>query len=209
MTFLELCHRLRDEVGGDGRGPVTVVNQRDEYLRVVNWVRDAWLEIQGWRPDWQWAMAQASIPVEADQQEVDAPDDLQDWDAASARFDGRRLEVLDWRAFSRLPAVTRGDMPTRVTASIGGTLLLDRAPVAPGTLTFDYWRTPQRLEKDEDVPRLPEQYHMLIVYQAAIQMGYFTNSPNLVESAQRNADRLMSGIAMTQLPRPAIQGPLA
>lgn len=209
MTYLELCHRLRDEVGGDGRGPVTVVNQRDEYRRVVNWIRDAWLEIQGWRPDWQWAMERASLPVEADQQEVDPPEDMACWDSESVRFDGRRLAVMGWRDFSRLAKATRGDVPTRITAPIGGTLLLDRAPASPGELKFDYWRTPQRLEKDDDVPRLPEQYHMLIVYQAAIQMGYYIGSAELIERATRNADRMTSGMAHTHLPNVTTPGPLA
>ena len=46
MTYLELCQTLRREAGVSGVGPASVVDQSGEYLRLVEWIKAAWTEIQ-------------------------------------------------------------------------------------------------------------------------------------------------------------------
>jgi len=57
MTFLELTKKLRFHCGVSGIGPSSVIDQTGDYERLVDWIRDAWTEIQNtpgyWRFMWK------------------------------------------------------------------------------------------------------------------------------------------------------------
>ena len=63
MNFLSLCKRLRQEAGYSGSGPSSVTNQAGESKRVVDWINDAWLDIQGMRSDWRFMLEPFSVSL--------------------------------------------------------------------------------------------------------------------------------------------------
>ena len=63
MNFLGIVTRLVQESGASGAGPTTTVNQVGEYGRMVNWVQDAWLDIQSEHQDWEFLRTTCSFPT--------------------------------------------------------------------------------------------------------------------------------------------------
>lgn len=109
MNFLQLCNRLHSEMNDSGTGLTTVVNQTGRYLKIVNAVREAWMDIQ---------------------------DDC--WDA---EFFGAKPDTDPVEYYSRTD--------------------------------------PQVLTEQLDVPFIPEQYHLVIVFQAMKKMSLSLNAPEL------------------------------
>lgn len=74
MNFLQLCQALHRELnagGGDlpGTLPTTVVAQSGFLLRVVNWISDGWVELQGQQQDWRWMYREGTIATTAGTQD--------------------------------------------------------------------------------------------------------------------------------------------
>lgn len=207
MTFLELCQRLRQECGVAGTGPQDVSGQRGEYQRLIDWVRDAWAEIQLERRDWRFNWALGELELREGERVYDLPDDFDRWDADTLRLAGDRLAVLGWDAMRDLPPT--GGAPRRAAISPNGQIHLDGAPQEDGRLTFEYWRTPQRLYHRHEVPRLPERYHMLIVYRAMLQYALYEEAVAVTQQAIANEARLMRQMVISELPAIRTTGALA
>lgn len=208
MTFLELCQRMRQEVGSAGHGPSTVESQSGEYARLVGWVRQAWVDIQVSRSDWRFAWGMGSVEVVYDFREYPMPDDFDHWDRDSLRLHDVPLTPIPWEVFRERYREPTGSGARHVTLSPDGVLHLDDFPSRSGDLTFEYWKTPQVLSANTSVPRMPEQYHMLIVYRAMRHYGLYENAPEVVQQATLSERELMNRMAITELPSVALRGSL-
>lgn len=74
MNFLALVERLKVESARSG-GPVTsVATAANDDLRLVNWIAEAWLELQRRPHGWTWMRAELSGPTVAGQAAYEAAD---------------------------------------------------------------------------------------------------------------------------------------
>lgn len=199
MDYLTLCQRLRQEVGAAGTGPANVNGQSGEYARLIGWTRDAWNEIQAERRRWRFAWAEGEIEVDDDLRKYPLPSDFESWDDTTLRLGDRLLCVLPWGDFRERFREPRGAIQYASIAP-DDTFHLNALPDGPGVVTFEYWRTPQPLENGTDTPRLPERFHMAIVYRAMIQYGLYENAPEVVQQARLNYQKVMSSMEVSQLP---------
>lgn len=69
MNRLTLAQSLREKCGITGSGPSTTLSQTGEMLRVVNWIDEAWLQIQTLSDWWQWMRGDFSFDTIAAQRE--------------------------------------------------------------------------------------------------------------------------------------------
>jgi hypothetical protein len=210
MTFLELCQRLRQEVGAAGTGPAAVSGQNGEYARLIGWVQQAWNEIQLERRRWRFSWAEASIDVEPPFREFSPPADLDDWDADTLRIGSNPLRALAWSDFREMYRDDSGQQrPSTITITPDGNFRLDTSPEAIGRLTFEYWRTPQALVNGGDEPRLHERYHMVIIYRAMLFYALYESAPEVATRAQQGEGELMRAMGSRELGRIQLGGPLA
>lgn len=208
MTFLELCRRLRQEVGAAGAGPASVSSQSGEYARLVAWIQQAWHEIQLERHRWRFAWAEAAIATEPGFRAYSPPEDLDEWDEATLKCSGRTLRVLSWGEFRERHSGDSGRAhPRDITQKPDGTLVLDTSPEQPDQLlTFEYWRTPQTLTGGTDVPRLPERYHMVIVYRAMLYYALYENAGEVAQAARSGEAKILTEMEKLELPSMDIFG---
>ena len=68
MNFLELCRRTVEKCGISG-SLTSTSGQIGEMLRVVNWVNEAWHDIQLSQSNWDWMRYEFSFQTIAGQQE--------------------------------------------------------------------------------------------------------------------------------------------
>ena len=67
MNYLELAQRLRRKCRVAGSGPSGLTGQNEEYSRLLDFVNEAWMEIQRARDDWNFMRASACCQTVAGQ----------------------------------------------------------------------------------------------------------------------------------------------
>jgi len=204
MTFLELCQRLRQEVGAAGNGPANVVSQSGEYARFVGWTATAWRELQNERR-WAFDWARGEVELTALDTEYSLPSDFDVWESETLQFAGERIKVVPWYELEKDVAGTFG----RVAIAPDGVLHLNAPPANAGNLTFEYWRTPQELVNNADQPRMPSRFHLCVVYRAMMQYALYENAQEVAQQAGRNAVKMEILLMESQLPRVELPPSLA
>ena len=212
MTFLELCQRLRQEVGAAGNGPQSVQLNGcgGEYARLIEWIKRAWHEIQTEQPRWRFAWAQGGFDVQPEFRNYEIPDDVREWAPKTLQCNGVPLTQVSWPDFrERYSEDTGNPRPRYITLRPDGMLLMDTTPDAHGRVTYEYWRTPQELIENTDVPRMSERFHMAIVYRAMRYYGYYENAPEVIQAADRGEARVFVEMVNDEMPCMETGEPLA
>lgn len=128
MNFLQLCNRLHREMSDSGTGLTAVKNQTGRYEKIVDAVREAWVEVQ----ENNWGAEFFGVKPKVDPTEED---------------------------------------------------------------TFYSRHDPQVLMEQLDVPYIPEQYHLVIVFQAMKKMALSINAPELRAVADEGYGALMAKLS--------------
>lgn len=217
MNYLQLCVRLREEAGISGAGPTTVLSQQGQLKRVVNWINQAWAEVQLMRPNWDFMHAEFSFNTVAETRDYLADDysitDLKLWDlhsllmyeTALGEVDQKGLVYIpykDWRATYRVGMNVRpSDRPHFITRLKTNALRFEPMPDKIYTIEGEYKRTTQSFIANTDVPTgLPDDFHMIIVWQALKYYGFYENAPEVLDEAEVNFDNLLYRLEVEQLP---------
>lgn len=233
-TFLQLFQDAHRECGASGASPSAVTGQTGELLRIVEYVKQAWVEIQNRHDNWRWMRAPFSLETTADDDEyasTDATDDLTT--AAIDRFASWRvneydnppyihlksagvatqtwLTFIDWNSFKWVYRrnVQNTGYPTHVSIDPRDQLVLGLKPNDVYVVLGTYQRSPQTLAADGDIPEMPSQYHQLIVYRAMQKYGLFEAAPEVLARGKEEGRRMMRQLEANQLPDIATAGPLA
>jgi hypothetical protein len=217
MNYLELCVRTREEAGVTGSGPSTVLNQQGQLKRIVNWVNQSWIEIQLMRPNWEFMKSEFTFNTVADTRDYLADDysitDLKLWDlnsfliyeTAVGEADQNELLYLpyaEWRSTFRIGMNVRdAERPQHITKLSTNEIRFEPKPDKIYTIEGDYKRSSQVFAADADVPtNFPDDFHMLIVWQALKYFGFYENAPEVLEEAEVNFDNLLYRLEIEQLP---------
>lgn len=220
MDYLTLAQTVRREAGISGLGPTSVKNQTGEMLRVVNWTAEAWRKVQLARKTWKWMRATASTTTVAGTYEyapTGANFGLTRWarwindsfyiaDAAIGSSDSTPLLYMPYRDFR--PMFLVGSMqqgrPMYVSFSPGGNVLLAPSPDREFTLSCEYYKSAQTLVENTDVPEMPADYHMAIVYRALMMYGRYEAAAEIYADAENNFNEEMERLEFDQLEHVAI-----
>lgn len=211
MTRLELVERLAQECGAEA--PTTTIGQTGEDLRFVNWIDQAWSEIQSKRQDWRWMRSSnilgqgVSFTTVAGQTVYELGVGAGDVGVAADNFTGwvkhsfrnyttsvgttneifmDNIQFDAWRDGYMYGAMR--DVRTRpVAIAIGpnNELCLGPPPTAGYTITGDYFMAPSAMAADDDTPTgLPQQFHMAIVYLAMTYYAGYESAPEVLDRGQ-------------------------
>lgn len=236
-TFLQLCQATARECGIAGGAdasprPTTTVGQAGESNRLVNWVIDAYIELQESR-NWRWMRKNFTFETVASTQEY-SYSDVTDVDTATAitRFDSwytrmpakiyltsdgvngqRRLIWMPWNQFDSIynfGAMTgQTGVPVYMTINPQDELVLGPTPNDAYTVTGDYYRSAQVLAADADVPELPSSYHNIIMYRAMEFYGLYESAPEIISRGTSGYKRRLNQLKRTQETPFGRGGPLA
>ena len=176
-TYLQLCQRTAVECGVANASlnpaPGSVVGQTGELLRVCNYVADAWRELQGrilW--SWMWEVGTVTVPAGASKVAVGIAADR--WIKRGVRIpgpptsDGRFLDYIEWQDFALLYATQyAGNSIGAWTIDPAGNFCINGlAPAGGFTVLAQRYANPTALRLDTDVPGLPADLQMILVYKA-------------------------------------------
>lgn len=207
MTFLELVERAARECGLSGDGPATVIGQAGMYARMVRWVNTALNDIETAHSDWGWMYKPFSFATVAGQAEYTPVEagilDHENWDLKGVRNHvtsiGKISEIQmgdidyeDWREAYDFGA--NRSIRTRPDCfAISPTQSIALGPYPDGlyTVTGRYYRIAQVLVNNTDIPLMPANYHMMIVYKAMMYYGGFMSAPDAYDRGELEFGKLM------------------
>lgn len=226
MNFLELVQRTRQECGIAGAA-TSVVNQSGEARRVIDWVRDAWLEIQGQHDDWDFLRADFTItttPGVGEYQPSDAvltpAGDWKKWHKDTLRLYRNALGLADEQYFVEwdykvFRDTYRYNLQTPGRPAVFAERPQDSAimlgPVADEVCTIvgECQRGPVSLLTDTDVPAIAPALHMVIVYKAMEYYALYESAAEVLERSRRGLANLMPQMERRYLPEVSFGDPLA
>lgn len=218
MNFLQLAQRTVIEAGISGRN-TTVANATGEWLRVVNWVNQAWLDIQNEHNGaWRWMRTTKTFQTIANQGEYafdQAPLSLTDfawWHENAFRIYKNTIDNEDYLYFreynwfrdANLIGTNRttAAYPSEITISPTNSLMLFQLPDSTDYyVSGDYQKTPTELTLDADIPDMPVRFHMAIVWKALIHYGGKESYPDAYSRGKELYKKLMYQLEQDQLPR--------
>ena len=221
MTFLQLFQRTHQESGTSGAQPTAVTSQSGKLLRIVNWVSQAWIDIQNERPNWSFMWESFTFDTIIDQRDyvpaslVENITDVKHWDTesfliykdATGVTDQNELEYMPyarWRPSYRNQMAARPSSRPQLFTILPdntNTVRFEPVPDAVYNIAGEYSRKPQLFTADSDVPtNLPDDFHMIIVWQALKYYGFFEDAPDVLDMAETNFENMLVKLEDTQLP---------
>lgn len=210
MNFLELCRRVREEVGYSGNGPSSVIGQVGEMGRLVNKVNSAWLEIQQSRTNWRFMRKQITATVAAGSPTLTIAD--------MKSVDKDSFAVVDGITRSQLTHISRDAMRWRVTTpgrptvyyAERGLVSLWPTPAEATVITGEYYTVPVLMASDNNAaPTMPEEYHEAIVWLAVRNLGAFEESGNTYTHASTEYQRIFNRMLKNETPDIIFGGSIA
>lgn len=230
MNFVQLTERLRYECGVSGTQLTTVQNLNGELLRLRNWIRDAWQELQQERSDWRFMKKPFSFVTEAGVQryplsvvqDVNGSIDIDrfkqdsfsiDPPTDTDRMQEQPLGMMAYDHFRNMyivgyPVTDPGRWQRPMTATIDDdkTIAFGPCPDLAYTIRGECWINPQILDADADVPIMPAKYHNVIVYRAMKKYAGFESANDVrVRSVQEGTAPELT-LFNEQLPAVTIDG---
>lgn len=237
MNYLELAMQTRQECDASGTGPAAVTNQAGESKRIVDWVKDAWTEIQNRHQNWRWMRSRFTLNTVAGDDTYAYTDATDSKTAAAiARFnrwwwqneDGMQMVriykssegVATERRLIAVPSYSyfkyiyrigtqNNGVPAHVSVDEDDNLVIGPKPDGVYVVSGEFQRGPQILAANADIPDCPTKYHLLIVYHAMMKYGGFEAAQEVFSRARALAEPMMRDLEATQLPEITLAEPLA
>lgn len=220
-TYLQLCKDLRREAGLSGTGPAAVTSQVGMDDKIVNWVKNAWTDIQGFHPNWRFHWKDDGV--------INCVVNQRDYDPVALGFDFRIIERESVKSYKDTNATERWvdyveyddfrriymygankyGQPIAYTITPDNKIRFYPTPNDTFTVTFEYYRNPQELASNTDVPLMPSQYHIMIVYHALIHYAAHDEAQVVYQDALLHYNRLKTRLEMEQLRTPLLGEALA
>ena len=235
MNFLELVQTLRREVGYASTGPSTVVSQTGMHEKAVEWIKNAYIELQNTHY-WDWLRKEFTLNTVASDYSY-SYGDCTDVPTGSAITRLKRwaiedpynpskcylqssgvggeywLTYIDWEAFRTLYLLGAREegAPSHISIDPNNNLVLGPTPDAVYVITGEYHRSAQILDTTDntDTPEMPSDYHMLIVYAAMEDAGLDDVAEEVLARSERKKRRVIRQLRQVQLPKMRKAGPLA
>jgi hypothetical protein len=213
VNYLQLCQRLARECGVNGTGPAAVAGQTGELARIVNWVQDAWLDIQGDKK-WKFQWESPTLTITAGNSSIAGtiPEDRYDQNAAylddgSAR--GRLLDFFPWDEFRHeYRVLNNDDNVTAWTIKPDGTIAFNALVTVNTDVAVERFALPVTLLDDDDIPAAPEDLHMIIVWRAMVKYANFDEAGVQRTTAVDEFNAKQAAMFTRCLPQMRLGGPL-
>lgn len=103
--------------------------------------------------------------------------------------------------------ITHG-RPTVCTVAPDRSVILGLVPDNVYTVKGEYYRTAQKLVADTDIPTLPEEHHMVIVYRAMEKYGLYEAAQEQIQAGKEGYALHMNQMMRDYVPPMTIAGPM-
>lgn len=223
-TFLELVQRTILDCAITDALPTTTANATGQTQDMCNLVNQQWIEIQTMHDDWKFTRVSPGVSfITVAGQQIYTPSQagIARGVVSSWRRDTFRVynttagfpseiemdywDYDEWRGLYQFSSQrTAQRMPISFTITPDLSIGLE-CPLAGFTITGDYHFAPLPFAADTDVPAIPAQFIMLIVYKAMMVYGMTESAPEVYTQGKALHDPLMNKLEMQRLKE--VRGP--
>lgn len=211
MNRVQIVQRLRQEAGVSGTGPAALANISGELLRLSNYADDAWMEIQGlalW--GWRWGLVALNLAEGASTIAGARARRLYDTDTLRLASSTATIQFSRWEEFrdmvpSSLPVGTPSMWTVRPDKSLAFNAV---APAGGLAMTVEGFAPVAPLASDSEVPAMPAEYHMAIVWLALQKFAAFEEAGVLYQTAEREYRKVKARMDADELPQVELGGAL-
>lgn len=221
MNFLQIVQRAKLESARSGGDIGSVLTAAADDKRLVNWVADVFRSLQQRPHGWSWMRKElAAGAILAGQRgytaaQLDAtitsfgrwlPATTDGYKPVVTLASGQKTypSFMAWEdfrlAFEVGPATVPAD-PQRWSVAPDGRLFVGPTPLANCTIALSYYRGVQELALDADVPDMPTDFHMMLVWGALMELASFDAAPEVFSRASKNFDQMDSDMRAQYGPR--------
>lgn len=213
-TFVELAQELRQLSGIGGSGPVDVESVSGMEARIVNYVKNAWYDIQAHPKKWKWMWrnyevdlqpgpgtqplqtignTEAYLLVDTDGNPATTDiqiDTFQSYLTATGISDRQRMTYVPWQQYKRMYGTVQqpSSRPFHVSRRPqDGALMLSPPPDDVYSIEFECFKNIQYLVANADVPEMPARFHQLIVYEGLKRFGKAEDAPEIIKLGEEAA----------------------
>lgn len=223
MNYLALVNRTKKESPHAGGALLSIASAVGQTAKMVDWVADAWNEIQlevNFR-NWKWMRAQAIGDVTVVGGMSYTIDQLLGVSAGTTRFRRWQVETEEYRPTAYLASNPSSEWrmyfmgyeqfsmqylrgthtpgaPQYWTIAPSGAVIFGPTPDQSYKVRLDYWKSNQQLTLDTDVPECPADFHMVIVWKALNDSGAVDAAPETVARAADHYDAMMTRLMADQ-----------
>ena len=215
MTFLEMVRTVRLLSGMQGTGPASTVDATGVEEVIVRMVRDAYVDIQNIREEWDWLNKKGSFVTQIGQSDYTLLDIFMSANPLFKKYDLSSFRIINSDGQKRvLTNVDRealqlrymNDTSTKLPALFAveesdRSLILKPIADAVYTVDFRYWRSPEILTTDTQIPLLPVSYHLLIVYKGLEKLAVYLSAPELFTQYSTETVRMQGEIMRMYNPK--------
>lgn len=237
MNLLQLVNRLAQECGVTGT-ITTTAGLTGEQLRLLNWINQAWNEIQAKHDDWWFLRSSVLVgggvsfvplsgipycPLGTGAGTVGVTfDNFGAWDIESFRVNTTTVGFLDetfldsvsydvWRDVYEYGA-NRSVTTRPVAIAIGPQKQLCVGPPSDGTYTVtgDYFTAPTIMTSNTDTPtNLPVKFQLSIVYKAMMYYGAYEAASEVFSRGEDGWLTMLAQMEVNYTPMIVFHGALA
>lgn len=208
MNFLRIAQDVRMLGGVQGNGPTSVENPAGYEEALVQFVKDAWEDIQNLREDFRFMRNfwnDSTVPSQSDY----GHDDVKSFKKNSVRIKVSEKWVYlregDDDGLREQFANAEEGQPQYYSQITQGRIRLYPTPSEIYEIGATIFSVPEILETNSQVPTFPVAYHRLIVYQALEKLAVFLSSPELYSKYQESADTLRGQMYRTEVPEKRVK----
>lgn len=232
-TYLQLCQDVRRDCEVTG-SIATVSDQSGMLARIVDWVSQAYIDLQNKHNDWRWLRHGWTVNTVADN-DTYAYGDCTDTTSSSAITRFQEWMIRDpsnpplcylqsagvgteyWLTYVPWPTFRlvykKGSQtsaaPQWITMDPQNNIVLGPAPSDVYVVSGEYQRSAQILSADNHTPEMPSDFHRLIYYNAMEKYAGHTGAQEKMFRVKNERPQLMEALERNQLPEMKVAGPLA
>jgi hypothetical protein len=201
LNFLNLTKRLLQICGVAGTIS-TISNQTGELLRLVNYIEDAYQDVLNYSDHWNFLWS--SFSAEVSGTEFTLTDlgitEFNRFDYTTIRGNSKPLTYLPYHEFKHTSTLGECFWNTSEVFTITPDKKIKFNSIFTGTLSGEYYKSPSIVSTDEDIPLIPEQFQMIIVYRAAMFYAVYTAEPDKYTDAFANYDKILNRMIINETP---------
>lgn len=199
MNLLELCNRVRQESGVSTPELLTAVSQQGIIAKIVAWVQQAYVDVTGMRPDWQFLWRTADATLVANQQLFSAVEiGLSDMEKViSFQIGTAILKPISWQDFKTYGYSNNGKTgkPQGYAIRPDGLIAFYPTPDQSYTVPSEYSKKVEPLLLDDDEPLIPVNYHDVIVQKALMYYASHEEDNSLYQVASLRYEDYLTKLA--------------
>jgi len=207
MNFLQLCQKTQQYSGIQGfiASTTNLVPGSQEAL-LVETVRSAWVEIQNFRKDFKFLRDEVTLGLLVSQQEYSEEDifgttgKVSSWKTDRFLYKSSPLRYIPYDRWVLRSSQDTPAEPGVFTIRPGTTNLIFNAVDTEYDVVLQYYKTPQILSVNNDVPLLPVQFHYLIIFGAVLETASFLGDLITYQRFATKYSQLLGQLLRSEVP---------